>query len=100
MFMGANHPRHDRQMTGHERVGDPPLLAAAKILRPIAGPKGHPLRLKFLTIAAGVDLITQVKAMKPRHRHHRVADQIIGVPQGFQPQVVFRRLREHMGGQI
>lgn len=86
MFVGANNLGVDGHMVGHHGASANPLVPA-EILGRIAGVEGVDLGSKPLTIAAGMQLITNVEEFEGRQRGRGIADGIIGRMHSFRPQI-------------
>ena len=66
MLVGANHGGIDRDMVGHQRVGDHPFVQP-EVFRRMAGIDRVEARFEFLAVATGMEGVTLVIA-KPEYR--------------------------------
>ncbi len=84
MLVGTNDLGIERHMIGHQRVGHDPL-AQAKVFGGVPGVDRVNPRFEFLTIAAGMHSVIDIIQLKDRQGSYRVAENIIGSLQRFQP---------------
>lgn len=99
VFVGSNDGGVDGDMVSHQSVGDNPFFEA-KVFGRIAGIDGVDAGFKFLTVTAGMDRFFEIIVAKKGERGDGIADEIIGLAQGFQADEVIRSGAQAMIGNI